>query len=63
MDISLDLNKNFSAREDLNECLNSLAASKGNDIKDYLSCFSETLTGNENENKKLGRINIISSTS
>lgn len=54
MDIDLEFNKNYSAREDLNVCINSLTSSKGHDIKDYLNCFSETLTGNENETKKSG---------
>lgn len=56
MDINLDLNKNYSVREELNDCINSLASSKGHDIKDYLSCFSETLTGHENENRKTGEL-------
>lgn len=55
MDIDLEFTKNYSPREDLNVCINSLTSSKGHDIKDYLNCFSETLTGNDNETKKSGK--------
>lgn len=62
MDIDIDLNKNYTVREEISECINSLASSsKGHDIKDYLSCFSETLTvsGHENESKKTGEILLV----
>lgn len=59
MDLNLDLNKNYSVREEINECINSLTSPKEHDIKNYLSCFSETLTGQENENKKSGKIKFL----